>query len=227
MRAWPTRGMLLVFIGACWAPSAAGPAAGGAHGGHGGHEPMVMRGGARKLHLERGRVGGGCPASRHARCLGQMVEAFDIDAAPASPEEYQRCVDARQCPAYGAVVEGEEGTRGPGLTVEAAERYCAWRGERLPSEGEWERARLEARGFELLARPAVKEVLVGWYTWFGPEWTDRPPPQYNSWLVIRMLNGDSYRYGIHVRRATPDLAFRCVDSRSPPPQEMTAPAIAE
>jgi hypothetical protein len=213
---WP----LLVILAGCWAPRAAGPATAADRG------PMVMRERVPKLHLDRGRVGGGCPEDRHASCRGQVVEAFDIDARPVSSDEYGRCVAAGGCPAYGPISDGEEGTRGPGLTVDAAERYCAWRGERLPTEGEWERARLEAPGFVVPERPAIKEVLVGWYTWWGPDWTDVPPPKYNSRLVIRMLRGASYRYGVHVRKASPDLTFRCVASRHQPPRDPTSPEIA-
>ena len=56
--------------------------------------------------------------------------------------------------------------------------------------------------------------------------TDAPPPRYNSRLVIRMLGGESYRYGIHARRATPDLTFRCVASRYQPPGSPGSPEIA-
>ncbi len=213
---WP---WLVILAAGCWTPAAAGPAAGS-------RGPMVIQERVPRLHLERGPVGGGCPEDRHATCRGLMVEAFAIDARPASREQYGRCVAAGACPAYGEITEGEEGTRGPGLTVEAAERYCAWRGERLPTEGEWERARLEAPGFVAPERPAIKEVLVGWYTWIGPEWTDTPPPQYNSRLVIRVLRGASFRYGIHVHRSTPDLTFRCVASRYRPPRDPTSPALA-
>lgn len=146
-----------------------------------------------------------------------MVEAFAIDASPVSSEEYKRCVAAKQCPAHGAPIDGEEGTHGPGLTVEAGERYCAWRGERLPTEGEWERARLEAQGFVVPARPMIKEVLFGWYTWHQPGGTDLVvSPKDVSRLVIRIYQGDSYRYGIDPRRSTPDMTFRCVSSRHQP-----------
>ncbi len=189
---------------------------------------MVMRAQVPKLHLQRGPVGGGCPEDRSATCRGQMVEAFAIDARPVSGDEYGECVAAGKCPAYGPISDGEEGTRGPSRTVEAAERYCAWRGERLPTEGEWERARLEAPGFVVPARPAIKEALVGWYTWHGPERTDVPPSrmQYNSRLVIRMLRGESFRYGVHARLEAPDLTFRCVASRYQPPRDPTSPEIA-
>jgi sulfatase-modifying factor enzyme 1 len=174
---------------------------------------------ADQLRFSRGPVGGGCPEERHATCRNEIVEAFAIDARPASLDDYRTCVAARACPPLRPDNDGEEGTRGPALTVASGEHYCAWRGLRLPTEGEWERARLEApSAFHTPDAPMVKELLVGWYTWIGPQGSSVPigQPSYNSRLVIRMYQGASYRYGIHLRKETPDLTFRCVSSRYRP-----------
>jgi formylglycine-generating enzyme required for sulfatase activity len=94
---------------------------------------------------------------------------FFIDERPITNEDYKACLDATACPdecqtagtknSTGASVQCEaRGTfyqtyhvrdaslaRYPVATVydSGAEAYCAWRGKRLPTEAEWERA---ARG---------------------------------------------------------------------------------
>ena len=82
------------------------------------------------------------------------LPAFAIDRHEVSVENWRRCVQAAACPPThrrGAVADA----RLPVTHVRAdeAEGYCRWRGGRLPSEQEWERA---ARG------PGESDRLFPW-----------------------------------------------------------------
>ncbi len=82
------------------------------------------------------------------------VKAFLLDVTEVTNEAYQECVDAKVCrPA--SSLQGSALTNGMpqvfhrpqhpvvGVSWDDANRYCEWKGRRLPREAEWERA---ARG---------------------------------------------------------------------------------
>jgi formylglycine-generating enzyme required for sulfatase activity len=79
------------------------------------------------------------------------LPAFSIDKAEVSVEEYQKCVDARQCPQsderrYSSCnwgVSGREQHPMNCIDWNQAKTFCEWAGKRLPTEAEWEKA---ARG---------------------------------------------------------------------------------
>jgi formylglycine-generating enzyme required for sulfatase activity len=77
------------------------------------------------------------------------LSEYWIDKYEATLGEYLACYDAGVCPGIGTVVPEnipeEDRDRLPinGLSWFEAETYCAWRGKRLPTEAEWEKA---ARG---------------------------------------------------------------------------------
>ena len=77
------------------------------------------------------------------------LSAFWLDRTEVTVEAYERCVAQRRCaePPY---VEGAARFRQPGFPVslvtwDDARNYCRWRGARLPTEAEFERA---SRGVE-------------------------------------------------------------------------------
>ncbi|MBK6846958.1 MAG: formylglycine-generating enzyme family protein [Proteobacteria bacterium] len=72
------------------------------------------------------------------------LDAFAIDRFEVTRGQYADCVRAGRCRPP-QVYEGSQGLRLPvvGVSWEDARAYCAWRGQRLPTEAEWERA---ARG---------------------------------------------------------------------------------
>jgi len=77
-----------------------------------------------------------------------FLPAFDIDRFEVTVAAYRRCVAAGGCDA-GPILQGDQRhhreQRNPlvNVTWNEAGDYCAWRGKRLPTEAEWEKA---ARG---------------------------------------------------------------------------------
>jgi formylglycine-generating enzyme required for sulfatase activity len=75
------------------------------------------------------------------------LPAFSIDRTEVTQRAYQACVDAGACsapvdaPTYDPVARGDHPVTS--MTWDDAVAYCAFAGERLPSEAEWEKA---ARG---------------------------------------------------------------------------------
>jgi formylglycine-generating enzyme required for sulfatase activity len=77
-----------------------------------------------------------------------FLPAFDIDRFEVTVADYRRCVAAGGCDA-GPILQGDQrhhrDERLPlvNVTWNEAGDYCGWRGKRLPTEAEWEKA---ARG---------------------------------------------------------------------------------
>lgn len=94
------------------------------------------------IHVEAGAFEAGAPP-RPAK-----TGAFYIDRTEVSNRAWAQCVAARACPA----TRGSPAAELPvvNVTWRAASAYCAWRGGRLPTELEWERA---ARGTDGRAYP--------------------------------------------------------------------------
>lgn len=166
------------------------------------------------LPVPAGVITDGCLPHRGATCLGRELPAFEILGGYVTKGDWARCAADGECPA----VRGATGDRPmTGVTYGEARKFCRWAGMHLTKESEWERARSAG-----VIAPGVAhaEWLDGWYTYFGPG-LDAPdavgPGQANSRLLIRIFDGNSYRYGVLAERRAADLpiAFRCARGETP------------
>jgi hypothetical protein len=202
-------GLAALLLSACWrdgaAPSAVTEPA-----------PLAMRGPrlAGLVRVPAGAITMGCLAHRGARCLGREMPAFEILAGYVTRDDWARCVADGACPAMRDAVGDRPMTE---VTFGEARALCRWAGMHLTRESEWERARSAG---VIAPGVAYAEWLDGWYTYFGPGLDEADavgPGQANSRLLIRMFDGNSYRYGVLAARRAADLpiAFRCARGETP------------
>ena len=81
-----------------------------------------------------------------------MVSAFEIERTEVRQAAYQQCIAAGACTAPQANFDPTATPNQPVRDVSwlQAQAYCSWRGMRLPTEAEWERA---ARGDDMRSFP--------------------------------------------------------------------------
>ncbi len=169
-----------------------------------------------QAHVAAGVVTTGCNPEKSGLCLGQAVSAFSIDRNVVTEAEFDACVAAGACawpapmeltfPAQKPAPPRTQATRDlpAHVDVYGARDYCTWRGRRLPTESEWQRASstgaIAASGYEL---------TDGRYTYFGPSFPKTNAPtggcMYNAALAVSMTD----RYGVWEHGALPEIAFRC------------------
>ncbi|MDX2092471.1 MAG: SUMF1/EgtB/PvdO family nonheme iron enzyme [Kofleriaceae bacterium] len=167
------------------------------------------------LPVPEGAITEGCLIHRGARCLGREMPAFEILGGYVTKDDWARCVAAGACPSLRRSGAGDRPITG--VAFAEAKKFCRWAGMHLSTESEWERA----RSAEVIhPGEAHAEWLDGWYTYFGPG-LDAPdavgPGQANARLLIRIFDGNSYRYGVLADRREADLpiAFRCSRGETP------------
>jgi formylglycine-generating enzyme required for sulfatase activity len=94
------------------------------------------------------------------------LKSFYLDVYEVTNGQYLECVDAKKCRAYredaakSMKYKSEKAFRGPkqpvmGVSWDDAKTYCEWKGKRLPTEAEWERA---ARGSDNRTYPWGNET---------------------------------------------------------------------
>ena len=148
------------------------------------------------------------PAKDFAPAHVVKLSPYFIDRYPATNAEYKACYDAGMCPGdckmqqtCGGVMIPEYRFTDPllaaypvaTLTYEGAEAYCLWKGKRLPTEAEWERA---ARGPKSFDYPWGNEAPDCTRYICNP--TDMPAGWSKYWLAPVGANpGDVSPEGVH------------------------------
>jgi len=165
----------------------------------------------RQARIPEGNVKTGCQPERQGTCLGQHVSELAIDQQLVSWSDYARCTAKGVCASRQPKEKGDLAD----VTWFEADAYCRWRGMRLPSESERQRAHEERDGVPLTE---AAEWLDGWYGSYSSEAGDTfIPPAAPNWfstpnntrLVLRSREGSPYRFGAAGGNAFPMIAFRC------------------
>ena len=155
------------------------------------------------------------PDARPARQV--TLAAFQIDVTEVTEEAYAACVAAGACTSPAEPAPAPD-ARAPvrGVTWQQAVDHCAWRGARLPTEAEWERAArgTDARPFPWGTEPPTCDraavagcgdtpVEVGSLTGAAPGGAHNLIGNVSEW-VADWYQADYYGRGIDVNPSGPD-----------------------
>ncbi len=114
--------------------------------------PLVSKSGMRMLYMPGGvfRYGNNDGENNEAPSLLINLDAYYIDETEVTNQQYRQCVEENRCtePGDGASYHDGYNWRSEAwdsypviyVTWAQADNFCDWRGTRLPTEAEWERA---------------------------------------------------------------------------------------
>lgn len=114
--------------------------------------PLISRSGMRMIYMPGGvfRYGNNDSEPNESPSILVNIDSYYIDETEVTNQQYRQCVEANRCQPLGNGATYHDGYDWRSsawddypaiyVTWEMANNFCDWRGARLPTEAEWERA---------------------------------------------------------------------------------------